>query len=202
MKLSTLYWFLFFSMFIALQIYFVKGLKENRARAHILENILTRDECRNIIRQCEKHETWTRYSNQDYNTHDVLLTELPNLYAFIENIVYDKLVPEYAAKYNVPENSLLLDKSSLFFIKYFNDPGNNTSLYAVTGYHKDKSPFSFNIALNDDFSGGGTHFLKENMHVNNPTGSCLIFPGRSTHSGVKINEGIRYIIYGSLDYTK
>jgi|LauGreSBDMM110SN_4_FD.fasta_scaffold02409_2 hypothetical protein len=192
-----------FIIFIVGQIYFVKGLKE--PRAHILENVLTHDECRNIIRDCEKHETWTTYSADGYNTHDVLLTELPNLYAFIENIVYQKLVPEYAAKYNVPEKSLSLDKSSLFFIKYFNDPGRCTSLYAydaVTGYHKDKSPFSFNIALNDDFSGGGTHFLKENIHVNNPVGSCLIFPGRNTHSGVKVNAGTRCIIYGSLDYTK
>jgi len=104
-------------------------------------------------------------------------------------------------KYNIPKNSLKIDENELFVIKYYNGrPGSlaQAPVNNIISYHQDPSPFSFNIALNDNFNEGGTHFLDENLYINNPIGSCLIFPGKKTHSGIKINQGVRYIIYGSL----
>jgi hypothetical protein len=156
----------------------------------IVYNILTKEECAQIINECETINKWTMYNSDGYCTHDILLKDLPNIYDFMEKIIYSKIAPKF---FN-------LDKDKLFIIKYFNENASHHETYheiKETGYHQDDAPFSFNIALNDDFTGGGTHFLNEKKYINNPTGSCLFFSGKNIHSGIKINSGVRYIIYGS-----
>lgn len=164
---------------------------------YVINNIFTKNECKNIINYSEYYNKWTIYENNGYFTIDILIKNLPKIEKVINNIINNKIIPEFEAKYNIPKNSVKIDENELFVIKYYNEktkaPINN-----IIKYHKDPLPFSFNIALNDDFDGGGTHFLDQNIYVNNPVGSCLIFPGEKTHSGIKINYGIRYIIYGSL----
>jgi hypothetical protein len=49
--------------------------------------------------------------------------------------------------------------------------------------HQDKTPWSFVIALNDDFEGGGTYFVKREKVWKNPMGSAVIFHGYLLHGG-------------------
>jgi len=164
---------------------------------YVINNIFTKTECKNIIDYCESNNKWTIYENNGYYTIDILIKNLPKIKKVINNIINNKIIPEFEAKYNIPKNSLKNDENELFVIKYYNERSENL-VNNIIAYHQDSSPFSFNIALNDNFDGGGTHFLDENIYINNPVGSCLIFPGKKTHSGLKINKGTRYIIYGSL----
>ena len=63
-------------------------------------------------------------------------------------------------------------------------------------YHNDGSEFSFIIALNEDFTGGGTHFKEKNKLIKLGIGDCVIFCGLNKHKGVEITSGVRYILTG------
>ena len=181
--------------FIIMLGYFYFFMHEKNT-VHIIDDIFTKNECENIINYCENHNKWKIYNSNSYITCDILIKTMPDLEQIVNNTIYEKIIPEFEAKYNISKNLLKIDTNKLFVIKYYNETSDNDN--SIAGYHKDPAPFSFNIALNHDFDGGGTHFLQENIHVNNPVGSCLLFPGGKTHSGIKINRGVRYIIYGSL----
>jgi hypothetical protein len=63
--------------------------------------------------------------------------------------------------------------------------------------HHDSSAFTTNICLNDDFEGGGCHFIRQDKKViNKDIGSVIIHPGRLTHyhQGLPITKGTRYIM--------
>ena len=191
---------LFFIFIIFTYFYFCILKKNIINNLYVIDNIFTKNDCKNIINYCEYYNEWKIYENNGYFTCDILIKNYPSLEKVINNIINYKIIPEFESKYNIPKNSLQLDKNELYIIKYYNEKSEKSEklLNNIINYHKDPSPFSFNIALNDDFDGGGTHFLDQNIYINNPVGSCLIFPGKKTHSGIKINNGIRYIIYGSL----
>ena len=190
MKQFDIYRILYIILILLLILFLILFLFSLIFTTRVLYNILTKEECAQIINDFEKNNKWTMYNNNGYCTHDILLKDLPNIYDFMEKIIYSKIVPKF----------LKLDKNKLFVIKYFNENNSQHETYhetKETGYHQDDAPFSFNIALNDDFTGGGTHFLNENKYINNPLGSCIVFSGKNVHSGIKINSGVRYIIYGS-----
>lgn len=196
MNKKLFFGFIIFILFFIIFSYFY-FLMQKKNTVYVVNNIFTKNECKNIINYCEYYNKWEVYENNGYFTYDILIKKFPNFEKVIKNIIHKKIIPEFETKYNIPKNSLQIDENELFVIKYYNGtPGN--SVNNIISYHKDSAPFSFNIALNDDFYGGGTHFLDENIYINNHVGSCLIFPGKKTHSGIKINHGIRYIIYGSL----
>jgi hypothetical protein len=67
-------------------------------------------------------------------------------------------------------------------------------------YHTDHSDFSFIISLNNDFTGGGTHFYHSNETIKLNIGDCLIFCGKNKHKGNKIFSGKRLILTGFIKY--
>jgi hypothetical protein len=63
--------------------------------------------------------------------------------------------------------------------------------------HHDSSAFTTSICLNDDFEGGGCHFIRHDKSIiNKDIGSVTIHPGRVTHyhQGLPISKGRRYIM--------
>jgi len=68
--------------------------------------------------------------------------------------------------------------------------------------HEDGSPWSFVLALNDGFSGGGTQFveLEGKPIMNASVGGAIGFCGRNRHCGQPITSGVRYILAGFLSY--
>jgi len=63
--------------------------------------------------------------------------------------------------------------------------------------HHDASVYTVNLCLNNDFEGGGCHFIKQNRTiVNKDIGSLILHPGRLTHyhKGLPITNGERYIL--------
>ena len=68
--------------------------------------------------------------------------------------------------------------------------------------HEDGSEFSFILALNDNYEGGGTHFVKQNKSIHLNTGDLLIFCGQTKHAGLPVIQGTRYIMPGFIYYGK
>ena len=60
--------------------------------------------------------------------------------------------------------------------------------------HIDGSEFSFIIALNDEYEGGGTRIVENNKIVKCNKGDCVIFCGQTQHEGLNVYSGTRYIL--------
>ena len=113
------------------------------------------------------------------------------LILFRSNKIPFELGPEKAGTFSpIFTNSV----TEIFVAKY--DMKHQQGLDA----HRDGSEFSFIIALNDDFSGGGTYFVDTKKHISLEKGDCLVFSGQNKHKGVKIQSGTRYIIAGFLHF--
>jgi hypothetical protein len=171
---------------------------------YVVRNIFTKQECESIIKECENYgsqHSWTIYENNGQYTLDNVLENVSNIWPMVEGAIYSKIIPEFIRNYRLSANELQLDKRELYIIKYYNknkeySSANNKD--KIMGYHQDATPFSFSITLNENFTGGGTHFLDSDIYIQSPVGSCTIFSGKNTHSNFKVEKGTRYVIYGSL----
>ena len=99
-------------------------------------------------------------------------------------------MPYFEKLYNLPPNFLGVDET--FVVKYA------IGEQEFLAKHKDGDDLSFVIVLNDDFEGGGTYFINAKDRVEAPVGSVVIFCGANEHMGVKITQGVRYILTGFL----
>lgn len=68
--------------------------------------------------------------------------------------------------------------------------------------HTDKSEWTFLIALSDgcglDYEGGGTFFEALDATVHIQRGHAVIFPGKLRHCGIRISQGLRFLLVGFL----
>ena len=66
------------------------------------------------------------------------------------------------------------------------------------------TPYSFVLALNINYEGGGTQFFKnkhnEQIYKAKSRGSAVVFNGKNPHSGVKVTSGVRYILTGFINH--
>ena len=99
--------------------------------------------------------------------------------------------------YHLKKNKLTIDE--LFVAKY---SGGDLNVQNELKPHEDGSEFSFIIALNDGYIGGGTHFVKQNKTVHLNTGDVVIFCGQTKHAGLPVIKGKRYILPGFIYYGK
>ena len=72
--------------------------------------------------------------------------------------------------------------------------------------HTDSGDISFNVLLNDDFTGGGTRYWNratdENYIIQPTSGEVILSNAMINHEGVKITSGQRYILVGFLNVDK
>ena len=114
------------------------------------------------------------------------------------NLLDRRLGPLVSRVYGIPKTALRIN--DLFLVRY--DERKKVSLIP----HTDNSDISFNILLNDNFTGGGTQFLRrsiEDQETNTPfalvrprRGECLIHGSQILHEGYPISSGTRIIIVG------
>ena len=107
------------------------------------------------------------------------------------------MYPEYVKLFAIDSSKLKLEE--IFLAKY---DGNNYYAQKSLEPHVDGSEFSFIIALNDNYKGGGTHFIKQNRTVHLNTGDVVLFCGQTRHAGLHVTRGIRYILPGFIYYGK
>lgn len=130
---------------------------------------------------------WMLRRHDNYPTTDM---ELKNIQSFpIVNNRLHIILSAVEKQFDVPSD--ILRVTDLFIARY--DANKQNSLKR----HTDGSEYSFVIALNDDFEGGGTRINNKNIKLG--TGECLIFCGKNYHSGIKVVSGVRYIIAGFIE---
>jgi hypothetical protein len=172
--------------------------KENKNKSvSIIRNFINKSTCKSIIQEAEDYAAvheWTTDRHDNYPTTDNEITYEWNTYNPICNYIHSKIFRELKRMYNVNPNELGINE--LFVAKYENKKNKQSSL----GSHVDGSEFSFVIALNDNFQGGGTHFVESNRTYQLEAGDCLVFSGQNRHKGVKVTSGTRYILTGFLNY--
>ena len=161
----------------------------------IINKIFSKEFCVDIIDESENYASkykWKTDRHEYYPTVDNLIVKEMVMYDPIMKIIKTTIFNKIAKLYDI--NPSYLGINEVFIIKY--SIGGQTYL----DFHKDGSEFSFIIALNDDFDGGGTKFKYNNKTVKLNTGDCLIFSGQNEHKGLEITSGKRYILAGFLHY--
>lgn len=174
-----------------------KKIKKGKYPQISMDGVLDRETCQDIIKAAEAHATevggWETDRHENYPTTDFDTADIPALAFPIQNITYRKIIPKIAEAYEL--DPLRVGISEVFIAKYSAEKGAQKSL----AKHVDGSDFSFVIALNDDFTGGGTKFV--NGVIKKPSaGGAVGFCGQTKHQGLKVTSGTRYILAGFLSY--
>ena len=137
---------------------------------------------------------WTTDRHDDYPTNDLPVTdELPNTTNLVNSLIED--FSEVYSKHfdDVDSSCIMLEEA--FVARY--SPEKQSSL----AEHTDGSTFSFVCALNDNFQGGGTHFVELDQSFHPKKGQCVLFAGgMQKHMGLPTTDGTRYILTGFLNY--
>ncbi len=157
----------------------------------IIDNILTIDECKNIIDLFEKGNS--KYIDRDiaeYYRIDYTDEEL-------SNILWERI------KKNVPkiyENGNIVGLNTYIRLSKY-EPGMEFGKHK-DGINQDKygnrSIFTLNIFLNDDFKGGETFFYNDDETTRNiampKVGRGALFDGQITHCGNLVSKKCKYLL--------
>ena len=158
--------------------------------------IFTEIFCEELIQLTEEKKLWSAGKKKDmriqggYEHH-------PTVDVHLNQLNFEKIWKDIVKNYISKVASYLYDG-----ITTKDTNLNFVVKYSVTGQkklnpHHDASTYTVNIALNNNFKGGGCHFLRQNLKVtDNPIGHSLIHPGKLTHyhAGLEVLEGNRYIL--------
>ena len=93
------------------------------------------------------------------------------------NSAVSQILREIASSYNLDASKLSV--SDMFIAKYSAEHGRQRELSP----HRDKSQWSFVIALNEDFADGGTYFFGLHELWRSSVGSAVFFHGQHLHAG-------------------
>jgi len=143
--------------------------------------------------QTLEEEKWTSGRHEHYPTNDILLDDI-GLGDVYRSVVYNFFIPMALQIFRMPqqeEKILRQDFSSEdFLVRYL------PYKQKVLGIHHDNSYFTYNVALNENFVGGGTYFEKHDITITAPAGYGLLAPGLVTHKhGARpISKGERYMM--------
>lgn len=158
---------------------------------HTYPKIYSKNVCEWIIFESENYAKnnggWTTQRHKKYPTTDLPVKNIMPILNFVLmsfNSIFSKIQKSYSLNDNIEFNV-----TDLFIVKYNSNTQNELEL------HTDGSFLSANILLSDpkDFEGGGTYF-NDGTTTFLEQGDVLIHSGQIKHSGLKITNGIRYIL--------
>ena len=164
----------------------------------VIKGFLSKKECDRIINEGDHYGNingWTTRRHDNYPTTDNLIEPEWECYDKLYKKVQNILFPIYESMYDLESN--LLEITEIFIAKY---DGNMSNAQNSLEKHKDGSEFSFVLALNDAYIGGGTHFVEKRKTIRLSTGDVLIFCGQTEHAGLPVTSGKRYILAGFINY--
>ena len=176
---------------------FLESPKIEEIGENILKiNIFTKEFCKEVLKKCNSYGKWSKGGNSHFDkrlgavenhpTQDIHLSQihLNKVWKYIIEHYISKIIWEtfhYSTK----------DINISFVVKY--DMEHQRELKP----HHDASTYTVNLCLNNDFEGGGCHFIKQKQTIiNKDIGSVIIHPGKLTHyhEGLPIIDGERYIL--------
>lgn len=175
----------------------VLHLEKNNKQFTIIKNLFDKKFCSQIINEAEsyaKTNGWASNRHQYYPTVDNEITPDWKISIPVANLINQKIYPQIQKLFNVKLEDIYLKE--IFVVKYDMNGQKNLE------YHTDGSEFSFVIALNHDFEGGGTTFEYSRENIKLKIGECLLFSGQNKHKGTQITSGTRYILTGFINYKK
>tara|TARA_Y100000004_G_scaffold105745_1_gene118664 strand:+ start:1105 stop:1740 length:636 start_codon:yes stop_codon:yes gene_type:complete len=151
--------------------------------------LFTKKFCRMLIEEAEFQNVWTVARHDNYPTTDFMLSEIGL------HDMYDKILKRFA--FPIARHIWGLEGKEwgdemtheTFLAKYSPDAQGSLSS------HIDSSNYSITLALNNDFTGGGTWYNRQKTLVKAPVGHVCLFPMPThRHSGRWIDSGKRYIV--------
>lgn len=164
----------------------------------IHKNVFKKDTCNWIINESEKYASknggWKTNRHSLYPTTDLEIQNIKTIFPFILTCFYETITKNIIKYYNFKINDIIIEINDLFIVKYESCKQNNLE------FHKDTSCISVNILLNDisEFEGGGTIF-DDGITVFLNQGDAIIHSGKSSHSGLQITTGKRYLLIFFID---
>lgn len=170
----------------------------NFNKFYVIRNLIDSEKCDSIITEGNdyaKKYGWTLKRHVAYPTTDNSIKTDWDCYDFLEEKTKNNIFESFQNNFKIDKNKLEIEE--LFISKY---DGNNKEKQNSLEFHIDGNEFSFVIALNDNYEGGGTHFKDLDKVVKINKGDCLIFCGQRYHGGSKVLNGVRYVIAGFINY--
>jgi hypothetical protein len=148
-----------------------------------------------LVKDVEKRGGFDLNRHDNYPTTDKEVTGDWEAFPMIKKLWHEKIKLEFSKLFNIRDTSLI-NVTEIFFVKYTYAENMQKSLDP----HKDGSEMSFIIALNDEYTGGGTNFIKTDITIKLNIGECLLFSGKERHQGLPITSGNRFILTGFIHY--
>lgn len=170
----------------------------NFDKFYVIRNLLDSENCDSIINEGEeyaKENGWSLKRHVAYPTTDNKIESDWNCYDIIQEKTENNIFDSFENNFKIDKNKLEIEE--LFISKY---DGDNKEKQNSLDFHIDGNEFSFIIALNDNYEGGGTHFKNLNQIMKINKGDCLLFCGQRYHGGSKVLKGIRYVLAGFINY--
>lgn len=185
----------------------------------VLHNVLTLDECNQLVTQGESYgfidlaNTYT----QNYRTNKRIINFNQELKQILWKRINEFCDTTIEVDGKHPTISTTYFTSGTWKIDNLNDnfrlckynPTNFFKRHIDEGYHPDpknhRSLKTCMLYLNSDFEGGETvfYFDKDNEHVLKPeAGMCLIFNQNILHEGLVVKSGLKYFIRTDILYKK
>lgn len=161
----------------------------------VKKNVITKNDCINIINEATQFglkNGWKEKRHKYYPTYDNQITKSWKVFPKIKYVINNFVKPYFSLKYKVDMKDIVTNE--IFVVKYM------MNKQRFLKEHKDGSEFSFILALNNNYKGGGTklHYIDKIIKLN--TSDILLFSGQHLHSGESITFGERWIVTGFLSY--
>lgn len=158
-----------------------------------LKNLLTPSQCETLVAAAEQL-TWQTARHASYPTTDIATSTAPHIERALLQ-ANSVLMEQACAAFGFQPGELWLRDQ--FVVKY--NPEGQNRLSA----HRDASPISYVLALNERYEGGGLAFADGAPPEAQPrklrTGEAIVFCGKRLHEGLPVTAGTRYIVTGFLD---
>jgi GR25 family glycosyltransferase involved in LPS biosynthesis len=154
----------------------------------ILEmNFMTPDACAKLIEVAEANGKWQSMYGDKFPGQEIRVREFSMAFWNALDEHFKNVINPAIEKYWFP--LLMYGLRDAFIIKY--NPESQSNLKC----HHDASLVSGMVKLNDGYTGGETHFYRQNTsNINTKVGKMILWPGQVTHGheGRTVHTGTKY----------
>lgn len=157
---------------------------------YTLKSVLSENECDRCVADlvstvAARGGCWSTDRHFEFATTDLAAKNLL-VHGWLCSALEDRLFPLLRERHGATG----LKWRDLFLAKYSANQQSDLAL------HRDATPLSFNILLNnpDHFEGGGTYFEKHDKTYFPKVGDCLVHSGKLRHGAGTVTSGHRFVL--------
>ena len=152
--------------------------------------------CKEMINLAENNNNWSSGGDSHYDERLNAIENYPTkdiqLYDLNVEDMWKKIIQYYIAPFMWAHYKFTTKEHNISFIVKYSLDGQ-----CELKPHHDSSSYTVNLCMNNQFTGGGCKFIKQNKIINNKNiGSLILHPGKITHyhGGLAITSGVRYLL--------